>query len=278
MQSLYIRNISSTNIPNKYKYYYIPSLFNSNVSYNSISENCTQLPKIIYDNSKLFYGNNKILNIGNNIYIQFEGNCKIMSNKWYIKNILEIIENYNKIFKHIQKIKIYIQIVQKKVHKNNDFSGGFASYNSVEFVFYDKIYSDSIFIKQIIAHELLHLYFPAISSKYGTCYNEGFLDYLSTILNFSKKNIIYLTNYKMKEYNRFKNMINDSSLKQERPYFIGYFYGFIMENKKIKTIINYIKKYLKTRKYMLIPWNNKKYVNLIKKNLFVNKLCKQYLI
>jgi len=83
MQSLYIRNISSTNIPNKYKYYYIPSLFNSNVSYNSISEKCTQLPKIIYDNSKLFYGNNKILNIGNNIYIQFEGNCKIMSNKWY---------------------------------------------------------------------------------------------------------------------------------------------------------------------------------------------------
>jgi hypothetical protein len=85
----------------------------------------------------------------------------------YTKNILEIIENYNKIFKHIQKIKIYIQIVQKKVNKNNDFSGGFASYNSVEFVFYDKIYSDSIVIKQIIAHELLHLYFPAISSKYG---------------------------------------------------------------------------------------------------------------
>ncbi len=86
-----------------------------------------------------------------------------------------------------------------------------------------------------------------------------------------------MTKYKIKEYDRFKNMVDNSSLKQDRPYFIGYFYGYIIENKKIKTIINYIKKYLKTRKYMLTPWNNKKYVNFIKKNLFVNKLCKQYL-
>jgi hypothetical protein len=173
MQSLYIRNIDSNIILNKkYKYYYIPSLVNGN---HQSLKNSIQLPKIIFNNSKLFYGNNKILNIGNNIYIQFEGNCKIMSNKWYIKNILEIIENYNKIF-NIKNTKIYIQIVQKKIYKNNDFSGGFASYNAVEFILYDKIYNDSIIIKQMIAHELLHLYFPAISSKYGACYNEGFLD------------------------------------------------------------------------------------------------------
>jgi hypothetical protein len=49
-----------------------------------------------------------------------------------------------------------------------------------------------------------------------------------------------------------------------------------MENKKIDKIINYIKIYLKKRKYMLIPWNNKSYINFIKNNLFVNKFCEQY--
>jgi hypothetical protein len=36
-----------------------------------------------------------------------------------------------------------------------------------------------------------------------------------------------------------------------------------MENKDIKTIINYIKKYLKEIIYMLIPWKNKNYINFI---------------
>ena len=60
MQSLYIRNIDSNIILNKkkYKYYYIPSLVNGN---HQSLKNSIQLPKIIFNNSKLFYGNNKIL-------------------------------------------------------------------------------------------------------------------------------------------------------------------------------------------------------------------------
>jgi hypothetical protein len=279
MQSIYIREIFKNNtininsIKNKFKnkYLYIPfiGLLNNNKEY--------KLPKVIFNNSKLFYGDNKLLQIDNNTYIQFEGNTKIMSNKWYIKNILNIIQNYNKIF-NINNIKIYIQIIQKKIYNNNFFCGGFSSYNSIEIILYENIYKDKLIIKQLIAHELLHLYFPSISSKYGACYNEGLLDYLSTILNFSNKEIFYLSDYKMKMYYRFKKSLNNEGLKQERPYFLGYLYGYIMENKKIDKIINYIKIYLKKRKYMLIPWNNKSYIIFIKNNLFINKFCKQYLI
>jgi hypothetical protein len=198
-----------------------------------------------------------------------------MSNKWYIENILSIIRNYNKIF-NVNNIKIYIQIIQKKIYNSKFFCGGFSSYNSIEIILYEKIYKDKLIIKQLIAHELLHLYFPSISSKYCACYNEGLLDYLSTILNFSNKDILYLTDYKMKEYYRFKETLNNEGLKQERPYFLGYLYGYIMENKKIDKIINYIKIYLKKRKYMLIPWNNKSYISFIKNNLFINKFCEQY--
>ena len=279
MQSIYIRDIFTNNsikinsIKNKFKnkYLYIPfiGLLNNNTEY--------KLPKVIFNNSKLFYGDNKLLQIDNNTYIQFEGDTKIMSNKWYIENILNIIQNYNKIF-NINNVKIYIQIIQKKIYDSKFFCGGFSSYNSIEIILYEKIYKDKLIIKQLIAHELLHLYFPSISSKYGACYNEGLLDYLSTILNFSNKDILYLTDYKMKEYYRFKETLNNEGLKQERPYFIGYLYGYIMENKKIDKIINYIKIYLKKRKYMLIPWNNKSYINFIKNNLFINKFCKQYFI
>jgi hypothetical protein len=166
----------------------------------------------------------------------------------------------------------------KKTYNNNSFCGGFSSYNSIELVLYDNIYKNKLIIKQLIAHELLHLYFPSISYKYGACYNEGLLDYLSTILNFSKKDIFYLTNYKMKEYYRYKNLNNNKALKQERPYFIGYLYGYIMENKNTIKFINFIKKYIKKRKYMLIPWNNKSYIKFIKNNLFINKFCKQYIV
>jgi hypothetical protein len=279
MQSIYISEIFENNIVNtniiknkfKNKYLYIPfiGLLNNNEKY--------KLPKVIFDNSKLFYGNNKLLKIDDNTYIQFEGNTKIMSNKWYIKNILNIIQNYNKIF-NINNIKIYIQIVQKKIYNNTFFCGGFSSYNSIEIVLYENIYKDQLIIKQLIAHELLHLYFPSISSKYGSCYNEGLLDYLSTILNFSNKEIFYLTNYKMKEYYRLKESLNNEGLKQERPYLLGYLYGYIMENKNLQKIIKYIHIYLKKRKYMLIPWSNKSYINFIKNNLFINKFCKQYFI
>ena len=40
-----------------------------------------------------------------------------------------------------------------------------------------------VIIKQLLAHELLHLYFPSIYSNKSACYNEGFLDYLSVILS-----------------------------------------------------------------------------------------------
>ena len=220
MQSIYVRDIFKNNtininsIKNKFKnkYLYIPyiGLLNNNKEY--------KLPKVIFNNSKLFYGDNKLLQISNNTYIQFEGDTKIMSNKWYIKIILNIIQNYNKIF-NINNIKIYIQIIQKKIYNNNFFCGGFSSYNSIEIILYENIYKDKLIIKQLIAHELLHLYFPSISSKYGACYNEGLLDYLSTILNFSNKEIFYLTDYKMKIYYRFKESLNNEGLKQERPIF-----------------------------------------------------------
>jgi len=51
-----------------------------------------------------------------------------------------------------------------------------------------------------------------------------------------------------------------------------------MENKNTIKLINFIKKYIKKRKYMLIPWNNKSYIKFIKNNLFINKFCKQYFI
>ena len=115
MQSIYIRDIFTNNsikinsIKNKFKnkYLYIPfiGLLDNNEEY--------KLPKVIFNNSKLFYGNNKLLQLDNNTYIQFEGDTKIMSNKWYIENILSIIRNYNKIF-NVNNIKIYIQIIQKK--------------------------------------------------------------------------------------------------------------------------------------------------------------------
>ena len=274
MQSVYIRNIYKNNIidtnkiKDKYKnkLLYIPAIgiLNNNEKY--------KLSKIIFDNSKLFYGNNKLLKLNSNIYIQFEGDAKIMSNKWYIKNILKIIENYNKIF-NIDNFNIYIQIIQKKKY-NNKFTGGYSSYNAIELILYEELYKDKLILKQLIAHEILHLYFPSISLKYGICYNEGFLDYLSTILNFSKKNIFYLTNLKIQNYYYLKEPINKKFLKQEKPYFIGYMYGYIIDNNNIKIIINYIKKYLKKRKYMLIPWNNKNYINFIN-NLFINKLCKK---
>ena len=82
----------------------------------------------------------------------------------------------------------------------------------------------------------------------------------------------------MKEYYRYKNLNNNKGLKQERPYFIGYLYGYIMENKNTIKLINFIKKYIKKRKYMLMPWNNKSYIKFIKNNLFINKFCKQYII
>ena len=155
--------------------------------------------------------------------------------------------------------------------------GGFASYNAIEIVLYKDYYKDELIIKQLIAHELLHLYFPSISNKFSSCYNEGLLDYLSTILNFSNKDIFHLTDYKMKEYYRFKELLNNTMLKQQRPYFIGYLYGYMMEKKNIKKIINYIKKYIRERQYMLIPWKNKSYIKFIISNLFINKFCKQYL-
>jgi hypothetical protein len=280
MQSVYVRDIFTTNTINinsiqnkiKSKYLYIPyiGLLHDNEEY--------KLPKVICNTSKLFYGDNKLLQIDNNTYIQFEGDTKIMSNKWYIKNVLHIIQNYNKIF-NTNNITIYIQIIQKKIHNNNSFVGGYASCNAIEMVLYENINicKDKLIIKQFIAHELLHLYFPSIPSKYGMCYNEGLLDYLSIKLNFSNKEFFYLTDHHIKEYYRYKEKLNNIPLLVKRPYLIGYLYGYIMEDKKIDKIINYIKLYIKKRKYMLIPWNNKSYIIFIKKNLFINKLCKNVL-
>jgi hypothetical protein len=285
MQSIFIRdifqynNININTLNNKFKeilknkYLYIPyiGLLNNNETY--------KLPKKIFYESRLFYGKNKLLKIRDDTYIQFEGNNKIMSDKWYIKTILGIIENYNRIFDVKTNIKIYIQVIQKKINNNSDFQGGFPSYNAIELILDEKYYNNLLLIKSLIAHELLHLYFPSISSKYGTCYNEGLLDYLSVILNFSKKDILYLTKYKMKEYYEIKQSPeNIGYLYQERPYIMGYLYGYLMENTSIKKIINYIKIYIKKRKYMIIPWNNKSYINFIKNNLFINKFCKQYIV
>jgi hypothetical protein len=56
------------------------------------------------------------------------------------------------------------------------------------------------------------------------CYNEGFLDYLSTILNFSKKNIFYLTNIKIQNYYYLKEPINKIKEKSITVcYYLTYF-------------------------------------------------------
>jgi hypothetical protein len=285
MQSIYIRdifqynNININTLNNKFKeilknkYLYIPyiGLLNNNETY--------KLPKKIFYESRLFYGKNKLLKICDNTYIQFEGNNKIMSDKWYIKTILGIIENYNRIFDVKTNIKIYIQVIQKKINNNSDFIGGYASYNAIELILDKKDYNNLLLIKSLIAHELLHLYFPYISSKYGTCYNEGLLDYLSVILNFSYNDIFYYTKYKMEQYYGIKQSPeNIKYLYQKRPYIMGYLYGFLTENKSIEKIINYIKIYIKKRRYMLIHWNNKSYISFIKNNLFINKFCKEYTV
>jgi len=285
MQSIFIRdifqynNININTLNNKFKeilknkYLYIPyiGLLNNNETY--------KLPKKIFYESRLFYGKNKLLKICDNTYIQFEGNNKIMSDKWYIKTILGIIENYNRIFDVKTNIKIYIQVIQKKINNNSDFIGGYASYNAIELILDKKDYNNLLLIKSLIAHELLHLYFPYISSKYGTCYNEGLLDYLSVILNFSYNDIFYYTKYKMEQYYGIKQSPeNIKYLYQKRPYIMGYLYGFLTENKSIEKIINYIKIYIKKRRYMLIHWNNKSYISFIKNNLFINKFCKEYTV
>ena len=280
MQSIYLNDICNNKkkekdiLNKKFNYLYVPFI--------GIIENINNIkniiPKTILDNSRLFYGNNKIYT--NNLFnIQFEGNTKIMSNNWFIKYISSVIHNYNEIFQtliHVPK-KIYIQIIQYNKN-NNNFIGGLTSYNGIEIILSKNIHKNPIIIKQLLAHELLHLYFPSIYSNKSACYNEGFLDYLSVILNFTKKNVLYLTNHKINEYNYLKSLNNNKYLQQEIPYIIGYLNGFILDKLIIDKIINFIKKYVKNRKYMIIPWNNKKYIEFIKNNLFSHKLCKTRIV
>ena len=212
--------------------------------------------------------------------MQFEGDIKIFPDTWYIKQIKYIINHYYKSFQIVKKCIIFIQIVQNKKYKKNDFIGGFSSYNAVELILFKDIADNNnkILVKQILAHEILHLFFPSISSKYGCCYNEGLLDYLSTVMIFSPKNIKYLTIKKMDQYKYYKLLNTNNALLQEKPYMIGFLYGFLSNNSIIMKIIIFIRQYLKERKYMLINWNNKKYIKFIKNNLFINKFCKQYVI
>ncbi len=239
------------------------------------------LPKIIYNKSRLLYGIHEIIEINKNINIQFDGDIEIVSKKWYIQQIKDIINKYCCIF-NIPSIDIFIQIIQKTKYKKGNFIGGFASYNCIECILYNEDYNEDynskIKIKQILSHEILHLIFPSIDGKYSTCYNEGFLDYLSTILIFSDKHIKKLIKIKMDEYNRFKSLKNNKPLIQERPYIMGFLYGFLLEKKDIDKIINFIKQYLEERKYCLHTWKNKKYVKFIKDKLFINKYCSQYIM
>jgi hypothetical protein len=233
------------------------------------------LPKDIFISSRLFYCTSDIINIDNNINICFEGNAKFIHNKWYIKTTLDIINKYKNIFE-ISDIKIFIQIVQNKTDNIcSEFCGGLASYNAIEFVSIKNFKKN--YIKQIIAHEILHLFFPSIKSKNGTCYNEGVLDYLSCYLIFSEKGVKYYANQHITKYTDYKN-INLEATKQHYPYIYGFFMGLLLKKEVIDQLLLFIKKYVKERKYMLIPWNNTKYIKFIKENDFINKKCEQYIM
>ena len=180
MNSIYLANITNNNTftlneikQGNYKYYIVP--------YIGILE-CDKkyfIPKNIFRESKLFYGNNKITNL-NNLTIQ----SKTSKYNTIIKNI---IDTYKKKFKHKINFPIFVQINEYDKYKKEMFIGGFASYCGIEIILSNDIeeHKDIKFVKWMIAHELLHLFFPSIKSKYNTCWNEGFVDYLSLILNFN---------------------------------------------------------------------------------------------
>lgn len=237
------------------------------------------LPKEIFITSRLFYGYNKIIEIENNIYIQFEGIFKIFTDDWFIKNIKNIINKYKTIF--LQKdIKIFIQIIQNKLYKKKkSFSGGFASYNAIELVLCNDnpMQTDKIQVKQLLAHEILHLFFPSINIKYSCCYSEGLLDYLSCYLIFGEKYIKYFFNKHIEVYEYSKSLNNYNHMKQKKPYIMGYFMSFLLTQEDIDIIITFIQKYMSERKYMLDNWNNKEYIKFIKKKFRMSNFCEQYI-
>jgi hypothetical protein len=106
------------------------------------------------------------------------------------------------------------------------FDGGFASYQGIELILYKDIEQSINKIKWTLSHELLHLFFPSINSKYASCWNEGFVDYLSLILNFSQTEINVLFNNSIEQYSYIKSLDNKNNLKQQYPYIRGLLYGF----------------------------------------------------
>jgi len=279
MNSLYLHNIFNNNSftlndikYKKYKYYFIPfiGLLEKNKRYS--------IPKKIFMESKIFYGNNKIIKINDLLFIQINNNI-FNRKKWYINTIKNIIKTYEKIFKYKIKFPIFVQINEYKKHNSKMFIGGFASYQGIELILYKNIkqHNNKNNIKWILSHELLHLFFPPIKSKYSTCWNEGFVDYLSLILNFSQKEIQILFNKKLKEYRYIKSLNNKKYVKQENPYIRGFLYGFLMNKLNIKKTLSFIQQYLRERKYLIIPWINKEYYLFVKNNLFINKFCEQHI-
>ena len=232
-----------------------------------------EIPKNIFNESKLFFGKSKLIEINKNLFIQFEGNTKILPNKWYIQSIKKVIQNYSNTFKTSQ-FPIYVQIIQNKIKSNMYYP--YASYNAFEFTING--YIDKIVAYQIICHELLHLYFPILPGKYSYCHNEGLLDFISVILNYNKKDQIKLFNKLIEEYQYYKNIESNEGMKQQNPYLLGFVLGFMLSKYEINKIINFIKLYNKERNYCLEVWKNKKYIDFIKSKNFYNKYCKKYFI
>jgi hypothetical protein len=261
-------NILLNNV--KSKKYIIPYLgeLENNKSYS--------LQEHIFENSRLFYGYNKIIEIEKDIYIQSEGDVEIFTNEWFIKNIKFIINKYKTIFLY-KDIKIFIQIVQHKLYKKKSFIGGFASFNAIEVVLCKDLLNDKMHVKQTIAHEILHLFFPNLNIKDKCCYNEGLLDYLSCYLIFGKKYVKSFLNTHITRYEYEKSLNNLNMIKQSRPYIMGYFMAFLLTQKDIDIIISFIQKYLNERKYMLASWNNKEYNKFIKKIFSMSNFCEQYI-
>jgi len=232
-----------------------------------------EIPKNIFNESKLFFGKSKLIKINKNLFIHFEGNTKILPNKWYIESIKKVIQNYSNTFKTSQ-FPIYVQIIQNKNKSGMYYP--YASYNAFEFTING--YIDKIVAYQIICHELLHLYFPILPGKYSYCHNEGLLDYISVILNYKKKDQIKLFNKHIEEYQYYKNIKSNEGMKQKNPYLLGFVLGFMLSNYEINKIINFIKLYNKERKICLEVWKNKKYIEFIKSKNFYSNYCSQYII
>ena len=217
------------------------------------------LDKNVFERSRLYVGDNKFTKIDTNIYIRFEGNTHFFPKKWFINTIKKINRNYKKVFNEIKPL--YFQIKQVK-QKFCYHYGGVASDHGVEIILNLCYIPDKNKIKWIIAHELFHLYCPPLNYKYkyGSCWNEGLVDYLSLYYNFTNTQLIKTIKNKIKEFENINKIKEKEYYKHKKPYITGLLIGHKLTKIKLNKLINFIKKYIKNRKYIFEHTDDIKFV------------------